>query len=92
MSNQQTGKTRVIGINHVALEDVDAAGVSLLERGGLDFLDSWGNLVQVVAFRDVQFSKSSSVLRGMGLDGLSKTPEALAELAAKGMSSDPSAS
>lgn len=70
---------------------VEAAGGTLLESGGLDFLDPWGNHVQVVVYGDIQFSKSRSVLRGMGLDDLDKTPEALAELAAKGMSSDPSA-
>ena len=36
---------------------------------GLDFHDPWGNLIQVVDYRDVQFTKTDDVLRAMGLDG-----------------------
>lgn len=59
--------------------------VDLLPSPGLDFLDPWGNHVQVVQYRDIQFTKATHVLRGMGLDQLTKTPEALDELARKGM-------
>ena len=65
---------------------VEAAGVEILPSPGLDFLDPWGNHVQVVVYRDVQFTKTSEILRGMGLENLGKTPEALAELAEKGLS------
>ena len=41
---------------------------------GLDFRDPWGNLVQVVDYRDIQFTKAPAVLRAMGLEGLSKGP------------------
>ena len=41
---------------------------------GLDFRDPWGNLVQVVDYRDIQFTKTPAVLRAMGLDGLGKAP------------------
>jgi lactoylglutathione lyase len=51
----------------------------------LDFRDPWGNLIQVVDYRDIQFTKSSAVLRGMGLAGLEKRPEALDELREKGL-------
>ena len=30
---------------------------------GLDFRDPWGNLVQVVDYRDIQFTKAPAVLR-----------------------------
>jgi predicted enzyme related to lactoylglutathione lyase len=66
----------------VALE---AAGAEIVPSRGLDFRDPWGNLVQVVDYRDVQFTKTPSVLRAMGLDGLSKHPAALSELRAKGV-------
>jgi hypothetical protein len=46
---------------------------------GLDFLDPWGNRVQVVEYGDIQFSKTAEVMRGMGLD-LPKSERALAEL------------
>jgi lactoylglutathione lyase len=63
------------------------AGVELQPGRGLDFLDPWGNFVQVVDYRDVQFTKAPEILRGMGLDGLGKSDQALAELREKGLSS-----
>jgi catechol 2,3-dioxygenase-like lactoylglutathione lyase family enzyme len=64
---------------------LESTGATILPSSGLDFLDPWGNHVQVVQYRDIQFTKTAQVLRGMGLDNLSKTPAALAELAEKGM-------
>lgn len=61
-----------------------AAGAEILPGRGLDFLDPWGNHVQVVQYDEVQFSKAGRVLRGMGLD-LGKTGAALAELRSKGL-------
>jgi hypothetical protein len=52
---------------------------------GLDFLDPWGNQVEIVDYRDIQFSKTDRVLSGMGLDGLEKSPSALEELREKGL-------
>ena len=54
-------------------------------RRGLDFRDPWGNHVQIVAYGDIQFTKAPGVLRGMGLEGLEKRPEALRELREKGL-------
>jgi lactoylglutathione lyase len=63
---------------------LEAAGVRI-ERGRfLDFHDPWGNFVQVVDYRDIQFTKAPGVLHGMGLDGLHKRPAALAELRERG--------
>jgi lactoylglutathione lyase len=61
------------------------AGVELQPGRGLDFLDPWGNQVQVVDYRDIQFTKAPDVLRGMGLDDLGKSDQALAELREKGL-------
>jgi predicted enzyme related to lactoylglutathione lyase len=55
------------------------------EVHGNDVLDPWGNLLQIVDYREVQFTKSPEVLRGMGLEGLEKTEAAQAELRAKGL-------
>jgi catechol 2,3-dioxygenase-like lactoylglutathione lyase family enzyme len=63
---------------------VVAAGGQLLDGPFLDFLDPWGNRVEVVQYGDIQFTKAPHVLRGMGLV-LEKTDKAQAELAAKGM-------
>lgn len=63
------------------------AGAEVLPGRGLDFRDPWGNHVQVVEYGDIQFSKTPEVLRGMGMAGLRKSPEATAELCEKGMAS-----
>ena len=63
---------------------VQAAGGELLDGPFLDFLDPWGNRVEVIAYSDIQFTKAPHVLRGMGLD-LDKNANAKKELAEKGM-------
>ena len=65
------------------------AGVDTLPGQFLDFLDPWGNRVQIVEYRDLQFTKTAAVLKHMGLLDLDKTEEAKAELRGKGI--DPSA-
>ena len=59
------------------------AGVEIF--GGNSFLDPWGNQVQVVAYEEIQFTKTPEILRGMGLD-LGKTESARRELREKGLS------
>jgi catechol 2,3-dioxygenase-like lactoylglutathione lyase family enzyme len=66
-----------------ALELALSAGAKHL--GGHDILDPWGNFIQLVSYRDVQFTKAPQVLRGMGLDGLEKSDAAAAELREKGL-------
>lgn len=65
-----------------------AAGVKVLPGRFLDFLDPWGNRVEIVGYDNIQFSKAPNVLRGMGLVHLEKTDKALEELAGKGMAPD----
>jgi lactoylglutathione lyase len=65
---------------------LERAGVAIAPGRRLDFRDPWGNLVQVVDYRDVQFTKAPAVLEGMGLDGLEKRERALRELSDKGLS------
>jgi hypothetical protein len=60
-------------------------GVELLPGGGVDFLDPWGNRIQIVAYGNIQFSKTPEVLEAMGLGGLEKSAKAIEELAKKGM-------
>jgi lactoylglutathione lyase len=59
-------------------------GVSVQTSGSVDFVDPWGNHVQVVDYREIQFTKDPGVLRGMGIGGLEKTPAAREELRRKG--------
>ena len=61
------------------------AGVAVQASGSLDFVDPWGNHVQVVDYREVQFTKTAAVLRGMGAGQLEKSERALAELRDKGL-------
>ena len=68
---------------------VEEAGGRLLPGPFLDFLDPWGNRLEVVEYADVQFTKAPHVFRGMGLD-LHKSDKARGELAQKGMA-DPGA-
>jgi len=65
-----------------ALEEV---GAEILGGRGLTFRDPWGNLVQVVAYEAIQFTKAPEILAGMGLAELRKTEAALEELRAKGL-------
>ena len=62
----------------------EAAGAEMLDGPFLDFLDPWGNRIEVVDYADIQFTKAPHVLRGMGL-GLQKSEKARRELADKGM-------
>jgi len=66
----------------VALKD---AGVKPLPGRFLDFLDPWGNRIEIIGYDNIQFTKASGVLRGMGLSHLSKNEEAIRELRDKGM-------
>ena len=67
---------------------LEEAGVEILRGRGLDFLDPWGNRVEIVDYRDIQFTKSAEVARGMGLEGLQKSEQALEELRQKGLAPD----
>ena len=64
---------------------LDELGIDILEGPFLDFLDPWGNRIEIVGYRNIQFTKAPNVLHGMGLDGLEKSEKAIEELTAKGM-------
>jgi lactoylglutathione lyase len=68
---------------------LEEAGVAIKPGRRLDFRDPWGNQVEVVGYRDIQFTKVPFVLEGMGLSGLSKSVSALEELRAKGLNPGP---
>jgi len=66
-------------------ETLKAMGVKEIEGKFLDFLDPWGNRVEITTYVNIQYTKADHVLRGMGLGHLHKTDEALAELKANGI-------
>jgi catechol 2,3-dioxygenase-like lactoylglutathione lyase family enzyme len=69
------------------IELAKAAGARFVEGPFLDFLDPWGNRLEITEYSNIQFTKASHVLRGMGLD-LDKNDKAKKELADKGMVDD----
>jgi catechol-2,3-dioxygenase len=75
----------VVDDREAVREALIQAGVDVQHTGSLDFSDPWGNHVQVVDYREIQFTKAESVLRGMGLEQLGKTDTALEELRKKGL-------
>jgi catechol 2,3-dioxygenase-like lactoylglutathione lyase family enzyme len=73
----------------LVVDDVDAVLAAARDRGadvrGNNVGDPWGNRFDVVAYADVQFTKTDAVLRAQGADELEKGGRALAELRAKGI-------
>src|SRR5438105_5575545 len=86
---QSTDEGRHFGLvvddKEVARKALVAAGVEILPGPFLDFLDPWGNRIEIVGYDNIQFTKAPNVLRGMGLAHLAKSETALKELAEKGM-------
>ena len=79
----------VVDDKEAVRQRLDEMEVEILPGPFLDFLDPWGNRIEIVGYRNIQFTKAPSVLRGMGLAHLEKSEKALAELAEKGMAPDP---
>ena len=76
----------------IAVDDKELVRDTLIEMdvvllGGrfLDFLDPWGNRIEITTYTNIMFSKSTAILRGMGMHHLQKTDEALAELDKHGL-------
>jgi catechol 2,3-dioxygenase-like lactoylglutathione lyase family enzyme len=63
---------------------LEEAGVELTPAPNLTFHDPWGNAVQVVDYREIQFTKTDRILHGMRLS-LHKAERAIGELRAKGL-------
>jgi predicted enzyme related to lactoylglutathione lyase len=91
---QETPEPSPTGGRHFGLvvEDKEAARRRVIEAGVkiepgpfLDFRDPWGNLVEIIDYANIQFTKADHVLRGMGLSHLKKNEAAIRELTDKGM-------
>jgi catechol 2,3-dioxygenase-like lactoylglutathione lyase family enzyme len=74
----------VVDDKDAARTALEAAGAEIVPGRGLDFRDPWGNRVQVVDYREIQFSKTAGVLAGMDVE-IAKSDRALAELREKGL-------
>jgi lactoylglutathione lyase len=75
----------VVDDKEATWQALEEAGVQISPGRGLDFVDPWGNHVQVVDYREIQFSKTPEILRGLGLEELPKSEQAVEELRAKGL-------
>ena len=75
----------VVEDKEAARQALVEAGVEILPGPFLDFRDPWGNLIEVVGYTNIQFTKADHVLRGMGLSHLRKSDSAIGELREKGM-------
>ncbi len=64
---------------------LQAAGVEIVSDKRLDFLDPWGNRIEIVPYQDIQFLKERNVLAMLGAGNLRKTSKALCELQSKGI-------
>ena len=69
----------------LAREMLEGMGITFLDTRFLDFLDPWGNRVEITTYTNIQFSKADHVLKGMGLEHLSKTDNAIEQLRKKNM-------
>ncbi len=87
--SQEADDKRHFGIavddKELVRETLKAMGVDIMPGRFLDFLDPWGNRVEITTYQNIQYTKAPGVLKGMGLEGLDKTDEAKKELAEKGM-------
>ena len=74
----------VVDDKEAARRVLEAAGAKIFPGRRLDFLDPFGNRIEIVQYDQIQFGKRDEVLRGMGLEH-EKTDAAQAELTEKGL-------
>ena len=75
----------VVDDKEAVRERVQEEGLPAGPAGGrLRFQDPWGNNIEVVTYRDVQFTKAPLIANALGLDDR-KSERAVAELRAKGL-------
>jgi catechol 2,3-dioxygenase-like lactoylglutathione lyase family enzyme len=72
----------VVDDKEAARRRLESAGVEILPGRFFDIYDPSGNRVQIVQYDEVQFTKTSRILAGMGLE-LEKSDRALEELRAQ---------
>jgi len=77
----------VVDDRSTIIELAMAAGARMVEGPFLDFLDPWGNRLEIIEYSNIQFTKAANVMRGMGL-ALDKNDKAKQELAEKGMAAE----
>jgi len=74
----------VVNDRSIVMALATAAGATVFEKRPFNFLDPWGNHVEIVEYRDVHFTKSDAVLTALGV-AADKTDIAKAEMRRKGI-------
>jgi hypothetical protein len=76
----------------LVVDDIEKARAAIVREGldvlpgrGLDFRDPWGNHIQVVDYRRIQFERTRGVKRALGIAEVEKSGDAQAEIAEKGL-------
>jgi catechol 2,3-dioxygenase-like lactoylglutathione lyase family enzyme len=69
----------------VARAAVEREGLEIVGGRGLTFRDPWGNQVQVVDYRRIQFERAAGVRRKLAIEDLEKDEAAKAEIAERGL-------
>ncbi|MEM9370298.1 MAG: VOC family protein [Pseudomonadota bacterium] len=64
---------------------LEAEGVEIVTERRLDFMDPWGNRIEIVPYVDIQFLKDRAVLEKLDASDLKKSDAARAELSKKGI-------
>ena len=75
----------VVDQRQTVRDQLQEMNAEILDTSGLDFVDPWGNRVQIVVYEDIQFSKTDAILEGMGLGDLEKSDDAIEQLRDKGL-------
>ena len=75
----------VVDDKEAVRERLRELGIEVSSGRGLDFHDPWGNQIQVVDYRDVQFTKAPAILAALAPEGLEKSDAAREELERKGL-------
>ncbi|MEO0328659.1 MAG: VOC family protein [Pseudomonadota bacterium] len=66
-------------------EKLEEAGVEIVTPRRLDFLDPWGNRIEIVPYEDIQFVKQPGAMKILSADHLQKTEAAKEEMRGKGI-------
>jgi lactoylglutathione lyase len=66
-------------------EAAEDAGFEIAGGRGLNLRDPWGNLLQIVAYQDIQFERVPGVKRKLGVEHLEKSDAARAEISERGL-------
>jgi lactoylglutathione lyase len=75
----------VVDDREAVRQGAEEAGFELVGGHGLNLRDPWGNLLQIVAYAEIQFERTYGVKRKLGIEKLEKTQSARQEIDERGL-------